>query len=468
MTKKAPASKKSFTETIQDLLESERHETDTSLKKDDGDGDGGDGDGGDGDGDFDDDTDDVEGDEAESLDEISNEKKSRYVDKAMDWMDKKDRKTSKELGVDLDNTSLSRSRDARKVAVNKNMKDPKYSKRWDTINKTLGKLGENELTNEDAASDNLASVATKPTKTNSLNQALGLIASMSGDDITQLVAVLQQNSQTFAASIPPNAAAKNNASVEMAASKALKEAINEDLYKIFGDDQTLSEEFKNNVSMLFETAVSARVSLIESDLHEKFEARLNEEVSSITETVINKMDEYFNYVAKQWLEENRLAVENGLKTEITENFIGGLRNLFLENYMDIPEDKIDVIEALTNENEELAGRMNEVIDENVELTNAMLSLQKDMTIMEVARGMSVMDQRKLATLAEDVEFTDRDTFIPKMKLLSERMLGKTAVKKPNSRILTEEIMHEGGRDDNEVSPQIQNLMDAISNTIRKY
>jgi hypothetical protein len=183
--------------------------------------------------------------------------------------------------------------------------------------------------------------------------------------------------------------------------------------------EELSEEFKQKALTIFEAAVKQKVQEEVAMIEQAFADTLEEEVAQIEEELASNVDDYLNYVVEQWASENEVAIEAGLRTELTEDFIAGLRNLFAENYIDIPEDKISVVEEMGSKVEELETKLNEEIERNVML-NRMLSESKKIEIVaEMVDGLTATQAEKLKSLAEGVEFTSVDQYAQKLKTLRE-------------------------------------------------
>lgn len=185
------------------------------------------------------------------------------------------------------------------------------------------------------------------------------------------------------------------------------------------DGEDLSEGFKEKATTIFEAAVSAKVSTIKEELEAEFEQKLEEAASEFTAKLSEQVDEYLTYVAEQWMEANELAIESSLRTEITEEFINGMRNLFAENYIEIPEEKFNVIEELTAKVEELETKLNESIDKNIELSGAVKDYAKESILAQVAEGLTVTEKEKFLTLAEGVDYSDETTYEKKLQTVKE-------------------------------------------------
>lgn len=183
--------------------------------------------------------------------------------------------------------------------------------------------------------------------------------------------------------------------------------------------EELSEEFKEKATTIFEAAVQQKLAEEIAKLEEAYAEALEEEVAEITQSLSEDVDDYLNYVVENWVSENEVAIEHGLRTELTEDFISGLRNLFVENYIDIPEDKVSVVEELGSKIEELEAKLNEEIEHNVAL-NKMINESKQYEILSSAcDGLTVTQAEKLKALSEGIEFTTESEYNAKIKTLRE-------------------------------------------------
>jgi hypothetical protein len=202
--------------------------------------------------------------------------------------------------------------------------------------------------------------------------------------------------------------------------------------------EELSEEFKDKAATIFEAAVVARatpiVEEIQAELMEQFEVALEE----VKEEMAAKVDDYLNYMVQEWMSDNELAIETGLKTEITEEFIEGLRNLFVEHYIDIPTEKVDIVEEMTSKLEELEDALNEQINKGIELSKELNEQKKIEAIYTACEGLSQTQVEKLKALAEGVEFTTEEEFADKLSTLKESYF-KAEVKVADSSALDDEV-----------------------------
>ena len=202
----------------------------------------------------------------------------------------------------------------------------------------------------------------------------------------------------------------------------------------------LSEEFKSKATLVFEAAVNAAVEERVKKIEEEAKAEIETRVASIEEGLVDQVDKYMTYAAEQWLEENKLAVENGIKLELVENFMSGLKDLFVEHYIDIPDDKLNVVEDLTTKVSELETKLNEQIDRNIKLVAEANDLKKATVFAAVAEGLALTEVEKLKTLTEKVAFESEEDYKAKITTIKESYFkkeageGETEEKKP----LTEE------------------------------
>ena len=245
-----------------------------------------------------------------------------------------------------------------------------------------------------------------------------------------------------------------------------KEKMKEDMDALLSGEN-LSEEFVQKASTIFEAAVIARASEViaeaEAELTEQFEAAVEE----IKEDLAAKVDDYLNYMVEEWMKENEVAIEKGLRAEIVEDFIGGLRNLFVEHYIDIPADKVDVIEELTAKVEELENSLNEQINRGVELSKDLNEQKKIEAIYTACEGLTQTQVEKLKSLAEGVEFTTGDEFATKLDVLKESYF-KAEVKVAEASALDEVLVEEEKKAVTKSNdPSMEIYVKSISQTLSK-
>ena len=181
--------------------------------------------------------------------------------------------------------------------------------------------------------------------------------------------------------------------------------------------EELSEDFQEKARTIFEAAINSKVSVIKEDLEAEYAKVLQEEIDSTKIQLTERVDSYLEYVAGEWLEENSLAVEQGLKAEMSESFLTGMKSLFEEHYVSIPEDKYDVLESMVNKLDDMEEKLNEQIDKNVSLTKRLSESKSDGILGEVSEGLAVTQKDKLASLAESVEFESESDYREKLVTL---------------------------------------------------
>ena len=184
-------------------------------------------------------------------------------------------------------------------------------------------------------------------------------------------------------------------------------------------DEDLSEEFKNKAKTIFEAAVTTKVKKEVAQIEEKYEEDTKEAIEEIKEDLTEKVDSYLNYVAENWVTENELAIERGLKTELTEDFINGLKKLFEEHYVEVPEDKFDVVEELANRLDDQEDKLNEEVAQNISLSQDIEELKREKIISEASNDLADSEQEKLKELAEDVDYENEENFVEKVSTLKE-------------------------------------------------
>jgi hypothetical protein len=216
----------------------------------------------------------------------------------------------------------------------------------------------------------------------------------------------------------------------------MKEKMKEDVEALFADDSTISEEFKSKVSTIFEARVEDRVSQIEEETEAKYAGMLEEAVESIRADLTEKVDDYLSYVVEQWMKDNEIAIESGLRSELTEDFIAGMRNLFAEHYIDVPAEKVDLVDELAGKVEELESKLNEEIERAVDLKKSLVESRKVEMTREVCEGLTDTQVEKIKSLAESVEFSTEDEYKQKLETIRENYFPSNAKK------ATEAQLHE--------------------------
>ena len=226
-----------------------------------------------------------------------------------------------------------------------------------------------------------------------------------------------------------------------------------------GED--LSEEFQEKARTIFETAIKAKVAEVQEELKAQYEEQLTEEVATIKESLTDRLDGYLEYVADEWFSENQLAVEAGLKADMSESFLQGMKGLFEEHYVNIPEEKYDVLNSMVEKLDEMEDKLNEQIERNIALNQRLSESVADTIIADVAEGLAMSQKEKLAALAENVEFDGEQSYREKLVTLRDSYFSETASAQRD----TSETISEGTS--SEVAEQPSGLMEAYLQTLNR-
>lgn len=326
------------------------------------------------------------------------------------------------------------------------MSDKKLSENEEVIENKTEVVAEEQIA-ETAALDTLKPnsrpAPDSKSKVGMMQNVLGAMSVANKGDLThwfnQAMALWGPNKDW---GVPGGASTKNQKSVDMAAGAGPKTKypmpklnVKEDVEAMF-EGQDLSEEFKENASTLFEAAISARMIAETARLEEEYETKFAEEVDSLAEELSAKLDSYLDYVVEQWMEENEVAIESTLRNELMEEFIDGLKGLFAEHYINVPEEKVDVLESLADKVSDLEAKLDVVITENAELKGALVEESAKNIFEEVASSLALTQREKFAALAEGVEFDgDLETYEKKLKIVKENYFKSEKVAPTN---ITEE------------------------------
>ena len=232
----------------------------------------------------------------------------------------------------------------------------------------------------------------------------------------------------------------------------------DDLNALVESEATLSEEFKAKTAVIFEAAVKSKISEEIDRLETEYAEQLAEEVSTTKADLVEKVDSYLNYVVEQWMEDNKLAIHSGLRTEIAEGFMGKLKDVFTESYIAVPDSKIDLVDELAEANEELEAQVNEATIKAMAISEELVSLKRAAVIREASKDLAETQIEKLTSLAESVSFDNEKSFAQKVATLKESYFSKT---KTAESIISEDT---DTSDEVEVSP----MMEQYINALRKH
>ena len=233
------------------------------------------------------------------------------------------------------------------------------------------------------------------------------------------------------------------------------------------EGEELSEDFQNKARTIFETAIKSKVSEIKEELQESYAQALVEELDTIKKGLTERVDSYLEYVADEWFQENALQVEAGLKTEMTESFMEGMKSLFEEHYVTIPEEKYDVLNSMVDKLDEMENKLNEQIDRNVALNRRLAESNADSVFATVSEGLADTQKEKLSSLAENVEFESETDYREKLETLKESYFpSKPSAPKSTSENLSEEVSTDEVISE-EVNPRMQAYLNTLSRAAKK-
>ena len=238
--------------------------------------------------------------------------------------------------------------------------------------------------------------------------------------------------------------------------------VEEDLNALIAGEE-LSEEFQDKARTIFETAIKSKAAEVKEQVEEEYKGKLEEEVASVKKELVERVDSYLEYVADEWMTENKLAVEHGLKTEMTESFLDGMKGLFEEHYVSIPEEKYDVIESMVDKLDEMEGELNKQIDKNVVLNRRLAESVADVILSEVSEGLALSQKEKLASLAENVEFDSEESYREKLVKLKESYFSNNAssAQRDTAETISESADQQSATEQ-QVSPAMESYMSVLS------
>jgi hypothetical protein len=249
------------------------------------------------------------------------------------------------------------------------------------------------------------------------------------------------------------------------ATVAMKGSVKEDLETIF-NGHDLSEEFKETTSVLFEAALNAKLATETARLEEQYAEVLHEEVSNIAEELTNKLDTYLNYVVENFMKENEVAIESTLRNELMEEFIEGLKTLFAEHYISIPDTKVDALEAMVDKVDSLEQKLDEAINENSQLRSVIISEAASKIFVELASDLALTQQEKFASLAEGIDFDgDLESYGKKLAIIKETYFNNDSTIRSSN--IEEETFEGEVAEKVYGDPQVSRYVQAIARTIKK-
>lgn len=244
--------------------------------------------------------------------------------------------------------------------------------------------------------------------------------------------------------------------------KAKVEAIDfdEDLENIIKEEATLSEGFRGKAQAIFEAVLTSKLSQEIDRLESEYAQNLEEEVTDVQNQLVEKVDSYLNYVVENWMKDNEVAVQNGLRTEIAEDFMTSLQSVFKEHYIEVPEGKVDLVDELNEQVNELEATLNKTTEDNIDLHSKVQTFEKQEVVREQSSGLAETEAEKLASLVEDIEFDNKETFEMKVKTVKESYFTKEVTESVDE---VDSLLGEDNVSEEAVSESMSRYTQAITN-----
>lgn len=279
-----------------------------------------------------------------------------------------------------------------------------------------------ESSEEDDEEDEVEEIAIPKTKAGVINAALDMLKKARKDEAQQLFAKMTKMSESEDEMVSK----VSKSTKKMAEPKAKAEDVDfgEDLDLIVSEEATLSDGFRDKAGAIFEAAYKSKVSAEIDRLESEYAQNLESEVNDLNESLVEKVDSYLNYVVENWISENEIAIEQGLRTEIAEQFMDSLQSVFKEHYIEVPEGKANLIDDLADQVAELEEQLNKTTEDNIQLHEKAQSFERADIVRKQSSGLAVTEAEKLASLVEDIDFDDADTFEMKVKTIKNSYFEK--------------------------------------------
>jgi hypothetical protein len=323
------------------------------------------------------------------------------------------------------------------------------------------------------AATNQATIASKPTnisRSDLLAKMVSYASKMNIDTLAQAVETIGASPDDVYAStqqVIGDNSGKNKASVKssMAGGDSMQ-AVKEDLALLFGDSTDLTEDFRLKVSTLFEAAVSTRVDIETARIEESFDEKLEESYEEIKTQMMENIDNYLNYAVAEWASDNKLSIQNSVRTQMAESFLNGMKNLFEEHYVEIPDDKVDVVESMSSRIDELEKLVNETTADNIALSKIVNEKEVKEISDTLAEGLTSTQKDKFEKLIEAVDYSDATEFRKKANIIKETYFAhKNEVKVVHDQLLSESV------EEPEKAPVVDSTMQmyvsSLSKTVKK-
>lgn len=245
-----------------------------------------------------------------------------------------------------------------------------------------------------------------------------------------------------------------------------KQQLKEDVANILASESNLSEEFRTKVATIYEARVIDKVNQISESMEAAFTKNLEESIVELRDQFSTKIDEYLDYVVEQWMKENEVAIEKGLRAELTEEFITGLKSLFAEHYIDVPEEKVDLVEELAGKVADLETQLNEEVNRGIQFKKQLTEAMKNEVLQSVCEGLTDTQVEKIRTLAESVEFTAEGEYKGKLEAIRENFFPSN-VKAGDTKVLTETLEPEAEKKPENSNPEMKAYVSALGRTTKQ-
>ena len=287
---------------------------------------------------------------------------------------------------------------------------------------------EEEEEEKESVKEETPSVNIPKTKAGVIQAAVDMLKKARKEDAQKLFAKMAKVDETSEeesiASVDSALKKVKKAAEPKAKAKVESVDFEEDLDALVKEEATLSEDFRGKASAIFEAVLTSKLTSEVERLESEYAQNLEEEVSDLQNSLVEKVDSYLNYVVENWMKENEVAIQNGLRTEIAEDFMNSLQGVFKEHYIEVPEGKVDLVDELNEQVTELEGTLNKTTDDNIELHNKVQSYERAEVVREQSSGLAETEAEKLASLVEDIEFDNKENFETKVSVVRESYFSK--------------------------------------------
>jgi hypothetical protein len=314
---------------------------------------------------------------------------------------------------------------------------------------------------EDKTKNPAQGSSVKPTKVQAINKIVDAVKGMKSEEVQRVLAMLEGKEEVEAEEV-----AETIKVSELRQVTAQDVDVSEDIKAMFKGEE-LTEEFTERATTIFEAAVVSKVNEILENVTVDMEAEMAAAQEEIRESLATEVDGYMSYVAEEWVKENELAIEQGIKAEIMENFMAGLKDLFVENYIDIPEEKVDLVDEMAAKINDLEEQVDAEISKNMELKAEIAESTKESLLAKTADGLTESQAIKLASLAEGVEFEDAETYAKKLETIKENYFSEEVVLNEQVNIDEEPVEIEEETSSAPVSNEMSAYLNAITKSIKK-